>query len=54
MASQNGVDVYWALYGGDFLAALHRAHQGEDPELLYAEYYANSDREEVPPGDSNG
>ena len=38
---------YWALSGSDFLKALHRAHGGEDPDVIYAEYYANSDHEKV-------
>lgn len=33
---------WWTLTGDDFLAAMKRAHAGEDPELVYAEYYANA------------
>lgn len=33
---------WWTLSGDDFLAAMKRAHAGEDPEMIYAEYYANS------------
>lgn len=36
---------WWAISGDDFIAALRRAHAGEDPEMLYAEWYANSDVE---------
>jgi len=38
---------YWAISGDAFLAALHRAHDGEDPDMVYAELYVNSDHEEV-------
>lgn len=40
---------WWSLSGEDFLTALHRVHDGEDPDLVYVEYYANSDHENVPP-----
>lgn len=36
---------WWAISGEDFLAALKRAHAGENPELIYAELYANSEIE---------
>lgn len=38
-------DAWWCISGAAFLDALHRAHAGEDPDLLYAEHYANSDIE---------
>lgn len=38
---------WWAISGEMFLAALRRAHAGEDPDLLYIEYHANSDHETV-------
>ncbi len=38
---------YWVISGEDFMAAMKRAATGEDPDLLYAEYYANSDVEDV-------
>lgn len=38
---------WWTIHGGDILAALRRAHNGEDPDLIYAEMYANSDHEQV-------
>lgn len=34
---------WWCISGEAFLDALRRAHAGEDPDLLYAEHYANSD-----------
>lgn len=33
---------WWTISGTAFLAALRRAHAGEDPDALYAEHYANS------------
>lgn len=36
---------WWAISGEDFLTALHRASEGEDPDILYAEYYVNSTRD---------
>lgn len=35
---------WWAISGEAFLDALRRAHAGEDPDLVYAEQYANSER----------
>lgn len=37
----------WVISGAMFLDALRRAAAGEDPDLLYAEFYANSDHEHV-------
>jgi hypothetical protein len=36
---------WWTIAGTDLLAALQRAHQGEHPDLIYAELYANSHHE---------
>ena len=44
MSSELG---WWTISGEAFLDALRRAHQGEDPDILYAEHYANSDHEWV-------
>lgn len=33
---------WWTLSGEEFMKAMRRAHDGEDPEMIYAEYYANS------------
>lgn len=44
---------WWVISGDDLLAALKRAHSGKDPDLLYAELYANSDVEQVA-GDTTG
>lgn len=38
---------WWTLSGVDFLRGLRRCHEGDDPDLVYAEYYANSDHEFV-------
>ena len=38
---------WWSISGDDFIEALRRAHAGEDPDLLYAEWYANSEIETV-------
>lgn len=34
---------YWAISGERILAMLKRVANGEDPDLVYAEEYANSD-----------
>lgn len=39
---------WWAISGDALLEALRRAHDGEDPDVVYAELYANSDHENVP------
>lgn len=36
---------WWVVSGDNLLDMLRRAHAGEDPDLIYAEEYANSDRE---------
>jgi hypothetical protein len=33
---------WWTIYGGDLLAALRRVQGGDDPDLVYAELYANT------------
>lgn len=34
---------WWTISGEDFMEAMKRTHAGEDPDLVYAEYYANSE-----------
>lgn len=34
---------WWTISGVDFLKALQRVQNGEDPQMVYAEYYANSE-----------
>lgn len=36
---------WWTISGEDLLALLRRVAAGEDPELVYAEAYANSEIE---------
>ena len=36
---------WWVLSGDNLLDMLRRAHAGEDPDLIYAEEYANSEHE---------
>ena len=33
---------WWSMSGVAFLNALKRAHNGEDPDFVYLEYYTNS------------
>lgn len=37
-----GFDTWWCLHGESLMSALQRAHDGEDPDMVYAELYANS------------
>jgi hypothetical protein len=34
---------WWTISGADLLDMLRRAHAGEDPGVVYAEAYVNSD-----------
>ena len=34
---------WWAISGDMLLKALRRANEGEDPYMLYAELYANTE-----------
>jgi hypothetical protein len=38
---------WWVIEGEFLMSLLRRAHKGEDPDLLYAEAYANSDTEGI-------
>ena len=40
---------WWSISGSEFLRALRMVADGNDPEMVYAEFYANSDIER--PGD---
>ena len=44
---------WWHLEGAELLAALHRAHDGDDPGVVYAELYANSDTDEFDDADTD-
>jgi hypothetical protein len=42
-------DLGWhVISGDDLLAALRRVAAGENPDLVYAELWANAEHEEVP------
>lgn len=38
---------WWVISGDDLQAALHRVANGEDPDMAYAELYANTSTEET-------
>jgi len=38
---------WWTINGQVLLDALHRAHDGDDPEVVYLELFANSDTVDV-------
>lgn len=40
-------DQYWAINGQVLLDALNRAHDGDDPDIIYLELFANSDTVEI-------
>jgi hypothetical protein len=46
VSSEGG--CWWTISEDALLELLRRAHAGEDPELLYAEEYANADHDHVP------
>lgn len=37
---------WWTIHGGDLLGALRRVAEGEDPDMVYAEMYVNSEHED--------
>lgn len=39
---------WWVINGHALLAALRRVQQGDDPDIVYAELYANCRTENVP------
>ena len=42
------VTLGWHVISGeDLLAMLHRVSEGEDPDMVYMEEYANADHERV-------
>lgn len=43
----NAQNRWWVISAEDFLAALCRVRDGQDPAKVYADYYDNSDREEI-------
>lgn len=38
-------DAWWTIHSSQFMAAMRRAHAGEDPAMLYMEFIANSETE---------
>lgn len=44
---------YWVMSDEAFLEALRRAAGGEDPDMVYAEYYANCVFKTVRAGDDD-
>lgn len=34
---------WWIIHGNNLLTALHMVAQGDDPDLVYAEMYANAE-----------
>jgi hypothetical protein len=40
---------FWCVSGNTLLEMLRRCAAGEDPDLIYAEYYANCDVDIVDP-----
>lgn len=34
---------WWIIHGSNLLTALHMVAQGDDPDLVYAELYANAE-----------
>lgn len=39
-------ETWWVINGTELLAALQRVADGEDPDMAYAELYANTSRDE--------
>lgn len=37
---------WWTISGEDLLALLRRVYAGEDPDIVYAEAYANAEHED--------
>jgi len=42
---------YWVISAEAFREAMQRARDGEDPQLLYVEYWANSEHRDDAPGE---
>lgn len=44
-------DLAWhVIHGETLLEMLRRCHDGEDPDLVYAEYYVNAEQDHVDGG----
>ena len=44
-------NAWWSIHGDDLFDALVRCWEGEDPEEVYVEYYANAEVGPVEPND---
>ena len=49
MSENNKGLGWWTISGEALLEMLHRVAEGENPDLVYAEEYVNSERDYVPP-----
>ena len=45
---------WWCISGEGLMDMLRRTYNGEDPDLVYAEEFANAEHEEVTDGDDAG
>ena len=43
-------EQWWTISGDDLLAALYRVKNGDDPEVVYMEFYVNSSSEDYGDG----
>jgi hypothetical protein len=43
---------WWTINGDDLMTALWRAHEGDDPGVVYLEMFANSDAEDYGEGEA--
>lgn len=43
--------AWWCISSDSIHEMLNRVAAGEDPWIVYAEFYANSEHEEVPSGE---
>lgn len=43
MSARPPAEQWWTLNGADLMGALQRAHDGDDPDVVYLELLANSD-----------
>lgn len=46
MDEMEGLNTWWSIHGSTLLEALYRVYDGEYPDLVYAELYANSEPDE--------
>jgi hypothetical protein len=53
-ANEVGRMAWWSISGEDLMDMLRRCATGEDPDMVYAEAYANSTIENVPPSEDGG